>query len=73
MITLAIFALLIFGPKKLPEVARTAGKVIRNLRSATAELSEELKAGLEDPATERPPPSRSEDLPSNGFPRPGPR
>ena len=77
MITLAIFALLIFGPQKLPEIARTAGKVLREIRSATNELSEELKAGFEEsPSKGTGPPGPDHERgngKTNGFPRPGPR
>ena len=77
MITLAIFALLIFGPQKLPEMARTAGRVLREVRSATNELSEELKAGFEETPSNRTSPSAADHERGNGkakgFPRPGPR
>ncbi len=77
LVTLAIFALLIFGPQKLPEIARTAGRVLREVRSATNELSEELKAGFEEPPSKATsPPSADHERgngKANGFPRPGPR
>ncbi|MCJ7725582.1 MAG: twin-arginine translocase TatA/TatE family subunit [Acidimicrobiia bacterium] len=43
ILTIAVVALLVFGPKRLPEIARKAGKVLRDIRSA----ADELKAGLE--------------------------
>ena len=77
MITLAIFALLIFGPQKLPEIARTAGRVLREVRSATNELTEELKAGFDEPPSKGASPSAADHERGNGkadsFPRPGPR
>jgi len=77
IITLAIFALLIFGPQKLPEIARTAGRVLREVRSATNELSEELKAGFEETPSKGTSPSAADhergNGKANGFPRPGPR
>jgi sec-independent protein translocase protein TatB len=43
---LAIVALLVFGPDKLPEVARQAGRMVRQLRdlaqSARAQVADEL-------------------------------
>lgn len=64
MIFIAVFALLIFGPKKLPEVGRQVGRAFREFRRATSELTDELKAGLEEPPgrqtrthEEEPPPS----------------
>jgi sec-independent protein translocase protein TatB len=43
---LAVVALLVFGPDKLPEVARQAGRMVRQLRdlaqSARAQVADEL-------------------------------
>jgi TatA/E family protein of Tat protein translocase len=38
MIAIFVLALLLFGPKKLPEVARTMGKAISEFRRASSEL-----------------------------------
>ncbi len=38
MIFIAIFALIVFGPKKLPELGRTFGKGMAEFRRASAEL-----------------------------------
>ena len=43
MATIAVVALIVFGPKRLPEIARRAGSVLRELRGA----AQELKAGIE--------------------------
>lgn len=43
ILTIALIILIVFGPRRLPELARTAGRVLRDLRAATAEL----RAGLE--------------------------
>lgn len=43
VLTIAVVALLVFGPKRLPEIARKTGKVLRDIRGA----ANELKAGLE--------------------------
>src|SRR5688500_12710427 len=47
---IAIGALLIFGPDRLPEVAGQAGKFVRDIRKMTSELSGELErtAGVSD-------------------------
>lgn len=37
-----LVALVIFGPKKLPEMGRSLGKAIREFKSAGSELQEEL-------------------------------
>ncbi|MBS4206270.1 twin-arginine translocase TatA/TatE family subunit [Lederbergia citrea] len=38
---IAIVALLIFGPKKLPELGRAAGKTLREFKNATAGLADD--------------------------------
>src|SRR5271166_5320744 len=38
MMAIFVIALLIFGPKKLPELGRTLGKAITEFRKASAEL-----------------------------------
>jgi len=43
ILTIAVVALLVFGPKRLPEIARKAGKVIREIRT----VADDLKSGLE--------------------------
>lgn len=65
LLFIAVFALLVFGPKRLPEIARGVGRAMREFRRATSELTEELRAGFEEP----PPPSPG----APREPRPGPR
>ncbi|MBS4179603.1 twin-arginine translocase TatA/TatE family subunit [Lederbergia citrea] len=38
---IAIVALLIFGPKKLPELGRAAGRTLREFKNATAGLADD--------------------------------
>jgi sec-independent protein translocase protein TatB len=49
---LAILAVILVGPDRLPQVASEAAKIVRKLRalsqSATAELRENLGPGFED-------------------------
>jgi sec-independent protein translocase protein TatA len=48
-------ALVIFGPKKLPEMGRSLGKGIREFKQATAGLGEELRGEVsEQPASAAP-------------------
>jgi TatA/E family protein of Tat protein translocase len=44
LILIFIIALLVFGPKKLPEVGKSVGKAIREFKKA----SEEIKGRIED-------------------------
>jgi len=43
LVVIAVIALLVFGPERLPEVARSAGKWLGRLRSETSRNVEELK------------------------------
>lgn len=43
IIFLAILALVVIGPKQLPEVARTIGRVLNELRRASSSLTEEFR------------------------------
>ena len=80
----AVAALLILGPKRLPAAVRSLGKALGELKKASAEVTEELKAGLDpDLASPRaaPPPGPTHQAPRVAPPptppdeelRPGPR
>ena len=43
MATIAIIVLIVFGPRRLPELARRAGVMMSRLRQATNELQEEFR------------------------------
>jgi Sec-independent protein translocase protein TatA len=45
---IAILALLLLGPKKIPELARTLGKVMRDLQAAADDVKRELTTPVED-------------------------
>ena len=47
MALIFIIALLIFGPKKLPEIGRSLGKTIRSFQDASNEFQEEFKKEAE--------------------------
>ena len=42
MLVIAALGLLIFGPKRLPELGKTLGKTIKGLQSASSEFQEEV-------------------------------
>lgn len=42
LLVILVVALIVLGPKRLPEVARTLGKGLAELRKATGGLTEEL-------------------------------
>ncbi|MDJ0650722.1 MAG: TatA/E family twin arginine-targeting protein translocase [Xenococcaceae cyanobacterium MO_188.B19] len=43
MVLIMVVALLIFGPKKLPEIGRSLGKTIRSFQDASREFETEFK------------------------------
>ncbi|MBD2176041.1 TatA/E family twin arginine-targeting protein translocase [Pseudanabaena sp. FACHB-1998] len=43
MILIMLVALLIFGPKKLPEIGRSMGKAIKGFQEASREFESEFK------------------------------
>jgi sec-independent protein translocase protein TatB len=49
ILLLAIIALVVLGPSRLPHAARTAGKWIAELRKLTSRLQEEVSGALGDP------------------------
>jgi Tat protein translocase TatB subunit len=54
LIFLVILALIIFGPKRIPEVARTIGRFLQQVRQATGGIEEEVRQLMEgqgDPST----------------------
>ncbi|HEX8100653.1 MAG TPA: twin-arginine translocase TatA/TatE family subunit [Actinomycetota bacterium] len=48
LIVILIIALLVFGPKRLPEVGRSIGRSLREFRRASDEIRGELEQGLND-------------------------
>jgi sec-independent protein translocase protein TatA len=52
LILLGIVALLVIGPKRLPEVGRGIGKALREFKHATADMTDELKAEMHDKPAE---------------------
>ena len=48
LIFILFIALLIFGPKKLPELGRSLGKAIREFKRATSEIEREVNSGLKE-------------------------
>lgn len=54
IILIFLVVLLIFGAKRIPEIARGIGKGIREFKSATSEISNELEAEAQDRKINRP-------------------
>ncbi len=43
MAVILVIALLVFGPKKLPEIGRSLGKTLKGLQQASNDFQEEFK------------------------------
>jgi len=46
LVVIAFLAVLVFGPDKLPDLARQAGRVVRQLRAFATSARDELRAEL---------------------------
>ena len=52
MAVIAAVALLVFGPKRLPEFGRTLGKTLKGFQSASKEFEREINKAMADPESE---------------------
>lgn len=48
ILVVGVLALLVFGPEKLPEMARSLGKGLTQLKRAASEVKSEFALSLED-------------------------
>jgi len=59
LMVILVLALIVFGPKKLPEMGRSIGKGLREFRKAQMDIKREITEGLdESPSQEKPSTSR---------------
>ena len=75
LLLIAAVALLLLGPKRLPQIGRSVGRWLGDLRRATGGMAEELKEGLAEhpappPAPPVPPPTTPADAPPPAAPPP---
>ncbi len=68
LIVIAIVALLIFGPRRLPEIGRNIGRAITEFRNGAREMTESLKEEVNrssnDPGQPSTPPAMSQPAPT---------
>ena len=57
LIVVLIVALIVIPPEKLPEVMRTVGKILRELRLASNTVVRELTEAVDDPLGLKQPPA----------------
>jgi sec-independent protein translocase protein TatA len=48
LIVILVIALIVFGPKRLPEIGRTLGRSLQEFRKASNEIREHLQVDLSD-------------------------
>lgn len=48
LILILIVALIVFGPKKLPEIGRAFGQTLREFKKSTRELTSDVMDDMED-------------------------
>ncbi len=48
LVIILVIALIIFGPKKLPELGKSLGQAIRGFREGTTKATEEAKKELKE-------------------------
>lgn len=48
LIIILVVALLIFGPKKLPELGRSVGQTMKEFKKSTKELTDEFQEEIDD-------------------------
>jgi sec-independent protein translocase protein TatA len=75
LIIIFVIALIIFGPRKLPELGRSLGKSLSEFKRASNELrqtlDEEIRVEQQQPPPQQPqtPPKAAEPRPSDAVPR----
>ncbi|HLA80402.1 MAG TPA: twin-arginine translocase TatA/TatE family subunit [Thermoleophilia bacterium] len=63
-----VIALIVFGPDKLPELARTLGKGLREITMLSHQFSQELNRQLQEPPEQEQPPKQQEPPQSDSRP-----
>ena len=56
IIIILVIALVVFGPKKLPDLGKSLGQGIREFRKSTSGLKEELESSFKDEPAAQPAP-----------------
>ena len=63
MAVIGAVALLVFGPKRLPELGRTLGKTLKGFQSASKEFEREINKAMADPEMSGDTANTAEELP----------
>ena len=63
MAVIGAVALLVFGPKRLPELGRTLGKTLKGFQSASKEFEREINKAMAEPEVSADAANPAEELP----------
>ena len=63
MAVIGAVALLVFGPKRLPELGRTLGKTLKGFQSASKEFEREINKAMAEPEVSGDAANTAEELP----------
>jgi TatA/E family protein of Tat protein translocase len=66
LLVIFVLALLVFGPRKLPELGKSLGRAINEFKKASSELRSRIEEEIETEKAAPPqPPAEDENPPSN--------
>lgn len=70
LVVILVVALLVFGPSRLPELARALGRSLAEFRRASSDLRQSLLEATEEARIEppKPKPTAAEEKPREGAP-----
>ena len=76
MLIIMVVALLVFGPERLPELARTVGRAVGRVKAATNSIQKEIERGMDSldappPSDEKTRPEPSVEAPEKKTDKPG--
>jgi sec-independent protein translocase protein TatA len=55
ILMILVVAVIIWGPRRIPEIGRTIGKVLRTLKKASSDLTTELTKEIDSDKKDHPP------------------
>jgi len=67
ILLILIVVLVVLGPRRLPEIARTLGRAVRAIKKASTDLTTTLSRELEE-TKDKPPPSPPKEIKSQEAP-----
>ncbi len=70
ILVILVLALIIFGPKRLPEMGRTIGRSLREFRRATSDFRAEFERDLDDDLPRVPSPAERRTATDEPSPEP---